>query len=1071
MQQTYTRTELLDSRVPRYKSHIYIDCARLMLIHSLGILHKQRKRGCRGKRLTRTCTYVGYPQNGISVPKIVVLRPRSRRRHTHRPCRFLRGFRKVIHPPWHVHPHLVIPRTLQTLQFGLINSRSVRNKSLLINETILEKQVDVLGITETWLLESDSAVVSELAPHNYAVSHVPREGDLPYGGVALVYRDSLSCSLKKHGNFSTFEYIHAHLSSGALTLHVVVVYRPPPSSRNGHTIDRFITEFTELLESLNCSVLSDFIILGDFNFHMDCEADPSTRKFCDLHQAFSLKQLVTMPTHTNGHTLDLILVPDDSGLVGCEDVVVADWGISDHFAVSFPFRFEATQPIRKTIRFRKIKQINIESFCCDLQQSLESHCDHQGCSHSVDDALASMHECLQFTLEKHAPLREKRVIIRNHSPWIDDSIFEARRDRRRAERRVRDRPTAVCLREYRLARNKVVSLIAAAKRAYYNRLFEDSSNNPRTLFRSLNELLKPPPTKSQSASSSSACTASAFMKFFEEKVKRIRATIPALPQIPDPNNSNVNAATQQLKELRPVDESGVLKVFLQSRCTTSVTDPLPCSLLKACLPTIVGPLTRLLNLSLTSSTVPAQFKAATVRPLLKKSGLDSEELSNYRPISTLPFISKVLERIVLAQFLEHLQTEGLCDPFQSAYRTGYSTETAMVRVQNDILQSLDRKQNVILVLLDLSAAFDTIDHAILLRRMGSRAGITGSALDWVSSYLSDRKQRVLVDGQLSDYSAVRSGVPQGSVLGPVLFSLYLLPLGDLLKENGIAYHLYADDTQLYIAADPSDPEVSFAKVETIAVEISHWMSRNFLKLNQAKTEILLISSRQSRHPFFRLFNVGDENQVTPSNSVRDLGAFISADMTVGKHITAVCKTSYWTLRNLARVRKYLTDTATHAAARSLILSRLDFHNALLHQGPAYQLQRLQRVQNTAARLVVGAERRAPSRPILSSLHWLPIEARINYKVCIFAFRAIRKTGPSYLVELISEQKSTRLRSSSHGCTLVVQRTRTVTFGDRSFQVAAPRLWNSLPRTLRDCTDEKQFRRGLKTHLFKQFLAH
>jgi len=209
----------------------------------------------------------------------------------------------------------------------------------------------------------------------------------------------------------------------------------------------------------------------------------------------------------------------------------------------------------------------------------------------------------------------------------------------------------------------------------------------------------------------------------------------------------------------------------------------------------------LINSSLISGTVPNCLKQAIVRPLLKKPGLDTNELSNYRPVSNLPFIGKLLEKVVLSQIHNYLSQYDLYTKFQSAYRQYHSTETALLRVHNDILTSIDRKEEVILVLLDLSAALDTIDHSILLNRLETRYGIKGLALNWFKSYLEGRSQSVCVDNILSEPSELICGVPQGSVLGPVLFTLYSAPLEDIIKKHNLNLMIYADDTQLYITCE------------------------------------------------------------------------------------------------------------------------------------------------------------------------------------------------------------------------------------------------------------------------------
>src|SRR5215475_9962109 len=208
----------------------------------------------------------------------------------------------------------------------------------------------------------------------------------------------------------------------------------------------------------------------------------------------------------------------------------------------------------------------------------------------------------------------------------------------------------------------------------------------------------------------------------------------------------------------------------------------------------------LLNLCLTESTFPTIFKHAKVTPLLKKFNLPPDNLGNFRPISNLNFLSKLLERLILKRLLLHLNSFTSIPLFQSGFRKSHSTETALLRITNDLLLSMEKKQVSSLILLDLSAAFDTVDHHILLSRLSLNFGVTSSALSLLTSYLSDRSQSVHIGANSSPSSKLLTGVPQGSVLGPLLFTLYTTPLSYLLNNSGVSFHMYADGTQLYYSS-------------------------------------------------------------------------------------------------------------------------------------------------------------------------------------------------------------------------------------------------------------------------------
>ena len=276
-----------------------------------------------------------------------------------------------------------------------------------------------------------------------------------------------------------------------------------------------------------------------------------------------------------------------------------------------------------------------------------------------------------------------------------------------------------------------------------------------------------------------------------------------------------------------------------------ILDPMPTWLVKECLDVLAPMVTTIVNMSLSSAIFPLEYKCARILPILKQASLDSLVNKNLRPISLLAFLSKVIEREVAHQVSSHLTTNNLYEPFQSAYRVNHSVETALTRVHNDISISLDSGRSVLLIMLDLSAAFDTIDHTILLNRLNTQFGMEGGTLAWFKNYLSGRSQIVTCNNSESPPSKLTCGVPQGSVLGPLLFSLYMAPLGDLIRQLQMSFHCYADDTQLYMSVNPNNTDTEVPKLEQNLEIIQTWMTANLLKLNPNKTEYMVLSSKKS----------------------------------------------------------------------------------------------------------------------------------------------------------------------------------------------------------------------------------
>ena len=373
----------------------------------------------------------------------------------------------------------------------------------------------------------------------------------------------------------------------------------------------------------------------------------------------------------------------------------------------------------------------------------------------------------------------------------------------------------------------------------------------------------------------------------------------------------------------PATLTEIYKLISASESKQCPLDSIPTFLLKLCFNELGPIITNLVNLSLSEGIFPSSFKQALVQPLLKKPSLSTDDLNNFRPISNLIFISKILEKVVASRIQSHLSSNSLSSSFQSAYRIFHSTETNLLKIHNDLILAMDRGEVTSLILLDLSAAFDTVDHSILLTRLQNWFGLDGLSLDWFSSYLSLRSQAVSINDSISAFSTLSCGVPQGSVLGPLLFTLYTTPLGSVISKNSLKYHLYADDTQLYISFTPTNAALSLESLTTTFNDILSWMNLNKLLLNPSKTEFLLIGTKQQRLKFSDLTNLSLSNDIIPvSSSARNLGFIFDSDMSFSDQINSVSKSCHFHIRDIRRIRHLLPLSTATALANSLVSSNL-----------------------------------------------------------------------------------------------------------------------------------------------------
>ncbi len=680
---------------------------------------------------------------------------------------------------------------------------------------------------------------------------------------------------------------------------------------------------------------------------------------------------------------------------------------------------------------------------------------------------------VRLTLDKHAPLTTKTRVQAKHARWMTPQIKEARMLRRACETRWRRSRLEVHRQIFLQHRNQVHDLILAAKKSHYEQKL--AGGGSRETFAALSDLMKPNGATLPAAPSQEL--ADDFAQFFIQKVKTIRQNIATmsegLPDLVDHPVERVSTAST-LTVFKPVDLAELRRAVRSANNKTCGLDPCPTVLLKETIAAHEQTILDIFNGSLEHGVFPELFKEADVTPVLKKPGLDEQLLSNYRPVSNLAFLCKVLERIVADRLRAHIDFNNLGEKFQSAYQPNHSTETALVRVQNDISSALDRNRGVMLAMIDLSAAFDTIDHAKFIRLLREEYAVSGPALDWFTSYLSDRHMRVKVGDFRSEPHELICGVPQGSVLGPIIFNMYTKPLERIMRRHGLMNHKYADDGQLYGEFDPAsvlDQQRLRNQLEDCLAEIRTWMLRNLLKINDGKTELIVFVNPQQERLLtespVRSLTLGDST-IQSSDTVRNLGVVQDRHLSGGSHVSATVKSANFHLCQISRVRRYISDAACRLAVIALVISRLDYCNGLLSGATESQLTRLQRVQNRAARLI--ARPRVPRgevvhiTPILHQLHWLPVRQRVIYKLCVLVYKCLDGTAPAYLVELLQRQvRDARLRQPC-ASELVTHRPRRKV-GRAGFWVAGPAAWNELPPSLRTIDTLPRFKSALKTHLW------
>ena len=913
---------------------------------------------------------------------------------------------------------------------------------------IQDRNLDIVIITETWLSSASNDITSTVKDYSYVLNHMVRQGR--GGGVGVISKQYLELKRVNFETFETFEYYMCTVRCyTGMKLLLIAIYRLQKTS-----VVNFINELHCLLTfalSLNDSV----VISGDINIHMDVPLDPSNTKLLKLIDEFGLKQHVKTCTHRLGHTLDCVITSECVGDV-C-GLQVDDLALGDHFLISFTVNMKVYEKEPKQISFRRTKAIDVDAFSNDLTTALPSV---KECL-SFEDAAICYNSVLRNVVDKHAPVITKVIKVVPTAPWFDTEYILLRRKRRQAERIWKKSGLSEDRMAFIQIRKETTTLARCKKKVYYSDNILKSSKDQKGLFNFLNKFNDSKQDSIFPCHENKTQLANDFNSAFTDKTRRLHDRFITDTDCEDELRSN-QFAGDHLTHLKPTDVEELREIILESGVKCSGVDPLPVDLTKDHLDNLLPIWCHLINLSLSEGSIDG-IKLAEITPKLKDISSNHEQFGNYRPISNLCFVGKLAERVVLRRLNEHMTHNSLHIDRQSGYKKHHSTETLLVKITNDLLVVADKKSATVMLLLDLSAAFDTVDHKKLLDILFVEIGIRGTALKWFKSFLTKRKQKVRIGDTLSEEVIVEFGVPQGSVLGPVLFNIYIRSIYNIMSDLGFKIEGYADDHQVYKGFSPIfQVKVLAYDINRCFSRISDWMKCHFLCLNPAKTQIMVLGSDSV------LEQIGIHGVVLDcgtcirfKNTCKNLGVHFDSGLTFDAQITSTVFKCTSTLRKLYRMKFYLDTSQKKILTCALILSTLDYCNSLYYGINKQLINKLQSVQNSAARLIFGRRKHDSTSDLLKNLHWLRVEERVSYKLILLVFKCINAKAPSYLSAMIQF-------SGSHvHSDLIVSRSSTH-YGDRSFVHAGPKLWNSLPKHLKVIVDINVFKRQLKGYLFNNY---
>ena len=870
--------------------------------------------------------------------------------------------------------------------------------------------------------------------------------------------------------FTSFDAVVLHLTNATC---LVCLYR---YYKWGSAFEIFLAEFSSFLSDLTMSCDS-FLICGDINVHYNDPLESYTSKFLDTLQEFDMQCLTPIvPTQARGNTIDLVLsnpliTPDIKSLD-----VESHFPLGDHHPTFFSihnFGYVSNVYCQSKRLIRRVKHIDMVLFRDDLHSIATDKL--STLPHSFQTAVDLYNDSLLQCLDKHAPKVISNVVYRDRPRWMDHEYVLARAKRRRLERVYKSCRSSSNKHSLSIQTKLCSAMVKEKHKLCVQSDISACADNQKALIGLLNKWTDNSKSrKLPEVYGDDNELAHDFNNFFKDKIDNIRSNFTETNTLDFPSDDFVSSSDMYLKVFTPCTVTEVSNIIRKHGIKVSPADIFPSHLQSKTVDILIPFITDLVNLSLSTGSISG-LTEAVIRPLLKAYNLDINIFNNFRPVSNLEFLGKLIERVVLSRLQDHMSKINYSNNTQFGYKKGHSTELLLLKFINDILVGIDSKNGVVVLLIDLSAAFDTVDNSKLLNILFNELKICGTALKWFKSFLCNRSQRVLVGSSLSASIELSCGVPQGSVLGPVLFNIYINSLSNVFTSNGFKTLSYADDNSGYQVFSLSSSEVLFnASIPNFITRLRSWMDEYFLKINEDKTQIIVFG-RPAFHQGFPhtvvTLNCGET--VTITDRIEYLGFHFDKFLSLTTHVNKIVSHSYLLLRNVRKMRRLLTQPQAQLLVHSVIASRIDYCNVLLFGAQKVRcINKLQRVQNQASKVVLrkGRLQGYPSSLRLQMLHWLPIEKRIVFKALVIIYNCFTCTAPSLLSSILvrkfPDSLSTDDDFNPDFHTNLFHPSYSI--GQRAFQYYAPRLWNALPIDLCACSSKDVFKKKLKTYLWDSF---
>lgn len=897
---------------------------------------------------------------------------------------------------------------------------------------------DIIAVSETWL--NDNILSQSVNLNNYKLFRRDRSEGRG-GGTAMYVKSNFKCSAINNLQLNTTEQLWVSLNYNNKKFALGVIYRPPNCS-----VLEFCNEFESVLNQL-ITKYDQVLCTGDFNIDF---LEPTSNSYKLLHDSinsYSLKQIIHQPTRISSTSATLIDLIICSETLKCFNVNVEDVSdISDHSLISCSVgnNRDLVKPFLYT--FRNFKHFSNDNFTNDL---LSIPLWHIFYLNNIDEKVNTLNFLLNNIFDVHAPLTTVRI-TKKRSPWLTYNIKQMQKSRDKALQKFKQTKNTRDWEVYKTLRNHTKLAITREKKAYLE--YQLNTRKKSNFWKDLQELNIYNKHHKNNLVPDSLCNVNEINNFFITSSKSDF----------DVDAITVNFYEQNIKPgvgeftFKITSENEVYAALLSIKSKATGVDGLGLNMLLYCCPYILQFVTHIFNVCIENNTYPSTWKMAHIIPLPKVS--EPDEYKDLRPISILPVLNKAFEIILNNQIRDYLYNFSILPKQQSGFRVNFSCTTALLKVTDDIITATDDNNLTVLVLLDYSKAFDRINHQLLLAIL-HYIGFSTSSVAFMKSYLENRSQAVICKGQKSTFLKVNFGVPQGSILAPLLYIIYTFDFHRHLQHCNS--HFYADDTQLYLSFNENEIDTACDHINKDLTQLIK-MSNNFcLSVNPLKSKVMLFGRNSARNRCMdKIKIVVNNTAIQQSDNVKNLGLIMDTSLKFSQHVTHICRKSYSNLKLLYGNKTLLNWKSKILLCEALILSHLNYADVIY--GPCLTTldnQRLQRIQNSCIRFIFNLRKYDHISHKLKEIGWLDIQKRRILHSCVLFNKILILKTPPYLFEKISYRTDIHNINIRRRSLLTIPLHSTSVF-QKSFSYNIAKYYNKLPNVIKKA-QPKLFKSQLK----------